>query len=217
MYYIINTEVFSFSICLHMGTKLRSVHVILHRFEILFILVIIVGGFLRTKCVIGGQDFGANGWQFVFARRKPPPTPRHLPWKEKRWERKIKLPRSHQGQPGVLLRYPNDIDRSLNEAAADKYGNIALTIITTPLRQYPLYRWSLVPLGGYIVNSLDCYCYRLIGKLTDFLDLQEFSFRDRTVDSSTSAAQLFLHSFWEKSAAPCPRLQVYVCAVWYYI
>ena len=49
-----------------------------------------------------------------------------------------------------------------------KYGNITMTIITTPLQQYPLCRRSLVPLGGYIVNSLDCYSYRLIGKLTAF-------------------------------------------------
>jgi hypothetical protein len=76
-----------------------------------------------------------------------------------------------------------------------KYGNIALTIITTPLHQYPLCRRSQVPLGGYIVNSLDCYSYRLIGKLTAFLLFQEFRFRNRTVDSSTSVAQLFLHNF----------------------
>ena len=79
MYDILKTEVFSFSICLHAGTKLSSVRIISHRFEILFILVITVGGFRRTECDIGGQDFGANGWQFVFARRKPPPAPRHPP------------------------------------------------------------------------------------------------------------------------------------------
>ena len=53
-----------------------------------------------------------------------------------------------------------------------KYGNIALTIITIPLTLYPaqspLCLLFLVRLGGYIVNSLDCYSYRLIGKLTDF-------------------------------------------------
>ncbi len=48
------------------------------------------------------------------------------------------------------LHYPNDIDKSL----------------------------LLVRLGGYIVNSLDCYSYRLIGKLTAFLQLQEFSLRN---------------------------------------
>ena len=91
-----------------------------------------------------------------------------------------------------------------------KYGNIALTIITTSLQQYPSCRRLLVPLGGYIVNSLDCYSYRLIGKLTAFLQLQEFSLRNRTVDSSTSSAQFYLRSFKQKSAAPWPRLQLYV-------
>jgi len=43
-----------------------------------------------------------------------------------------------------------------------------------------------VRVGGYIVNLLDFYSYRLIGKLTAFLQLQEFSFRKPTVDFSTS-------------------------------
>jgi hypothetical protein len=38
------------------------------------------------------------------------------------------------------------------------------------------------------VNSLDCYSYRLIGKLTAFLQLLEFSLRNPTVDYSTSAS-----------------------------
>ncbi len=33
-----------------------------------------------------------------------------------------------------------------------------------------------VRVGGYIVNLSDFYSYRLIGKLTAFLQLQEFSF-----------------------------------------
>ncbi len=40
----------------------------------------------------------------------------------------------------------------------------------------------LVRLGGYIVNSLYCYSYRLIGKLTAFLQLQEFRLRNPPVD-----------------------------------
>ncbi len=39
------------------------------------------------------------------------------------------------------------------------------------------------------MNSLDCYSCRLIGKLTAFLQLQEFSLRSKTVDYSTSAAR----------------------------
>jgi len=44
----------------------------------------------------------------------------------------------------------------------------------------------LVRLGGYIVNLSDFYSDRLIGKLTVFLQLQEFSFLNLTVTSSTS-------------------------------
>jgi hypothetical protein len=71
-----------------------------------------------------------------------------------------------------------------------KYGNIALTtmIITIPLAQSPLCLLLLVRLGGYIVNSLDCYSYKLIGKMTAFLQFQEFSLRNPLVDFSTSAA-----------------------------
>jgi hypothetical protein len=39
---------------------------------------------------------------------------------------------------------------------------------------------------GYIVNSLDCSSYRIIGKLTYFLWFQEFIFHNKTVDYSTS-------------------------------
>ena len=56
-----------------------------------------------------------------------------------------------------------------------KFWNTTLTIITTPLYLQLSCRRSLVPLGGYIVNSLDYYSCRLIGKLTAFLKLQEFS------------------------------------------
>ncbi len=54
-------------------------------------------------------------------------------------------------------------------------------------------------LNGHLCypNNLDqslneFYSYRLIGKLTAFLQLQEFCQRNQIVDSSTSAAMLFL-------------------------
>jgi hypothetical protein len=40
-----------------------------------------------------------------------------------------------------------------------------------------------------MVNSLDCYSDRLIGKLTVFLQLQEFNYRNPTVDYSTSSGR----------------------------
>jgi hypothetical protein len=52
------------------------------------------------------------------------------------------------------LHYPNDIDKSLHEAAADKIRNIVLTITIIPLPQSPLCLLLLVRLGDYMVNSL---------------------------------------------------------------
>jgi hypothetical protein len=75
-----------------------------------------------------------------------------------------------------------------------KLENIALAIITIPLPLYPSCLLLLVRLGGYIVNLCDFYSYKLIGKLTAFLQLQEFSLRNMTVDSSTSAARRSLRS-----------------------
>ena len=87
---------------------------------------------------------------------------------------------------------PNDVDRSLNEMRLllTKVENIALTIIITiRLIIYPLCLLSLVRLGGYIVKLCDFYFYKLIGKLTAFLQLQEFSLRNLPVPSSTTAAR----------------------------
>jgi hypothetical protein len=47
-------------------------------------------------------------------------------------------------------------------------------------------------LGDYIVNLSDFYSYRLIGKLTAFVHLQEFSLRKPTVVSSTSVTRFSL-------------------------
>ena len=70
-----------------------------------------------------------------------------------------------------------------------KLENIALTIITILLTLYPSCLLLLVRLGGYIVNLCDFYSYKLIGKLTAFLQPQEFSLRNITVTSSTITTQ----------------------------
>jgi hypothetical protein len=59
----------------------------------------------------------------------------------------------------------------------------------TRLPLYPSCLLLLVRLGGYIVNLFDFYSYNLIGKLTVFLNLQEFSFLNLPVSSSTSTAR----------------------------
>ena len=73
-----------------------------------------------------------------------------------------------------------------------KYGNIVLTTTTGHRVWYHLCLLLLVRLGGYKVTLSDFYSYRLIGKLTACLQLQEFIFRKPTVTSSTSVARLFL-------------------------
>jgi hypothetical protein len=79
-----------------------------------------------------------------------------------------------------------------------KYGNIVLTTTTGRRVRYHLYLLLLVRVGGYIVNLFDFYSYSLIGKLTAFLQVQEFSQRKPTVACSTSAARLSLLDSKEK-------------------
>jgi hypothetical protein len=91
-----------------------------------------------------------------------------------------------------------------------KYGNIVLTTTTGRRVRYHLCLLLLVRQAGYIVNLFDFYSYRLIGKLTVFLQLQEFSQRNLPVASSTSAARLSLNSSREKLAWLSLRQQTYV-------
>jgi hypothetical protein len=91
-----------------------------------------------------------------------------------------------------------------------KYGNIVLTTTTGLRVWYHLYLLLLVRQTGYIVNLSDFYSYRLIGKLTAFLQSQEFSQLNLTVVISTSAARLSLNSSREKLAWLSLRQQPYV-------
>jgi hypothetical protein len=75
-----------------------------------------------------------------------------------------------------------------------KYGNIVLTTTIGRRVRDHLYLLFRVRVGGYIVNLLDFYSYRLIGKLTAFLQLQEFSQRNLPVNSFTFAARLSFSS-----------------------
>ncbi len=68
--------------------------------------------------------------------------------------------------------------------------NIALTMITILPLLSPLCLLLLVRPGGHIVNLCDLNFYKLIGKLTAFLQLQEFSrLLILPVSSSTDAAR----------------------------
>jgi hypothetical protein len=87
--------------------------------------------------------------------------------------------------------------------------SIELTVIITHLTLLHLCLLLLVCLGGYIVNLCDFYSYRLIGKLTAFLQLQEFILRILPVDSFTSAARRSPRSLNQGSATSLQRLQLY--------
>ncbi len=84
------------------------------------------------------------------------------------------------------LHCPNDVDRSLNEAAADKIRKYRADYNNNRMLS-PLCL-SLRP-GGSIVTLCAFYFYKLIGKLIAFLQLQEFSLRNTTVDSFTTTAR----------------------------
>ncbi len=66
------------------------------------------------------------------------------------------------------LRYPNNLDQSLNDSSDDKIHRYRADYNNNPTRGVTSCPLLLVRLGGYIVNLSEFYSYRLIGKLTDF-------------------------------------------------
>jgi hypothetical protein len=77
------------------------------------------------------------------------------------------------------LKYPNNLDQSLNDATAEKIRKYRADYNNRPpsaVSFMPAIA-STLSQADYMVNLSDFYSYRLIGKLTDFLQLQEFSQR----------------------------------------
>ena len=85
--------------------------------------------------------------------------------------------------------------------------NIIIHLILSLLR-----RLFLVRLVDYTVNLSDFYSYSLIGKLTAFLQLQEFSQRNQTWGhrTSTFSARLSLVCWNRSVATSSPRRQLSV-------
>jgi hypothetical protein len=115
----------------------------------------------------------------------------------------------------IFLYHPRMTDGGLPEPISMRLPlttseSIDLTTIITHRRLSHLCLLLQVRLGGYIVNLCDFYSYRLIGKPTAFLQLQEFSLRKPTVASSTSTARRSLHSSKQGLAWLSLRLQLYV-------
>jgi hypothetical protein len=101
------------------------------------------------------------------------------------------------------LKYPNNLDQSLNDKAVDKIRKYHRV-------WYHLCLLFLVRQTGYIVNLSDFYSYRLIGKLTALLQIQESSHRNLPVVSSTSTVRFSHSSSREKLVWISLRLQSYV-------
>ncbi len=107
------------------------------------------------------------------------------------------------------LHCPNDADRSLNEAAADKIRKYRADCNNNPPNAISFMPAIASTSGGYIVTLCAFYFYKLIGKLTAFWQLQEFSLRNMTVASSTTAARRSPQSANAGLATFFPRLQHY--------
>ncbi len=74
----------------------------------------------------------------------------------------------------------------------------------------PLCLLLLVRLGGYIVNLWAFNSYRIIGKLTDFLQFLEFSLRNTTVTSSTTVTRCSPLNLDQNETTSLTRWQLYV-------
>jgi hypothetical protein len=79
-------------------------------------------------------------------------------------------------------------------SSQESYTRTHLQIINNKIvALYHLCLLLLVRLGGYIVNLSDFYSYSLIGKLTAFLQLQEFSLRNMIVTSLSLQEHILTH------------------------
>ena len=107
------------------------------------------------------------------------------------------------------LHYPNDIDRSLNEAAADKIRKYRADYNNNPPNAISFMPAIASTSGRLHSEFVRLLFYKLIGKLTAFLQPQEFSLRNITVASSTIAAQPSHHSSNRKWATSSLKLLHY--------
>ena len=107
------------------------------------------------------------------------------------------------------LHYPNDLDGPLNEAAADKIRQYRADYNNRPSNAIS-FMPALASTSGRLHSEFVRFLfYRPIGKLTAFLQLQEFSLRNLPVASSTTAARRSPHSSNPRLVTFSPRLQHY--------
>jgi hypothetical protein len=105
------------------------------------------------------------------------------------------------------LRYLNDIDRLLNETTADKIRKYRADYNNNPPNA--ISSMPAIPSTSGRLHSEFVLLYKLIGKLTAFLQLQEFSLPYITVDSSTTAARRSPRTSSQRLGTFSLRLQHY--------
>jgi hypothetical protein len=110
------------------------------------------------------------------------------------------------------LKYPNNLDQSLNDAAADKIRKYRADYNNRP-RSAVSFMPAIASTSGRLhsefVRLLFLQAHRASEKLTAFLQLQEFRQRNPTV-ATTSAARRSPSSLKAKLAWLLPRHQPYV-------
>ncbi len=103
----------------------------------------------------------------------------------------------------------SNVGRSLNEVVLDKIRKYRADYNNNPPMSSLLCLLLLVRLGGHTVNLCDFYFYMLIGKLTAFSQLQEFSLHNQTVDFSTTVV-------WCSRTSWNQRLTIFLLRMWHY-
>ena len=107
------------------------------------------------------------------------------------------------------LRYPNNLDQSLNDTSADKIRKYRVHYNHNPPSTVS-FMPPMPSTSGRLVNLSDFYSWNLIGKLTDFLQFQEFTLYKQIVECSTTVARFFLLYSNLGLEIFSPRLQLYV-------
>ncbi len=107
------------------------------------------------------------------------------------------------------LHYPNDLDGSLNEAAADKIRQYRADCNNRPSNAIS-FMPAIASTSGRVHSEFVRLLFLQVHRETDaFLQLQEFSLRNPTVVSSTTAAWRSPDSSSLRSATSSSRLQHY--------
>ena len=107
------------------------------------------------------------------------------------------------------LHYPNNLDQSLNDTAVDKIRKYHADYYNNPPRGVGFMPAIASTSGRLHSEFIRILVYSLIGKLTVFLQFQEFCQRNQIVDSSTTTARLFLLCSNLGFEIFSPRLQLY--------